>query len=230
MNSLDVKDLRVAVNNKEVIHNVSLTVEAGTIHALVGPNGSGKSSLAYAIAGHGEYIVAGGNILLDGNSVVGLTPEARAKQGLFLSFQEPPVVGGVALRSFLRTIGSNVEDALPKLKLEDSFLSRYLNDGFSGGEKKKSEVLQLLARKPKIAILDELDTGLDTDAFQGVIGLLKTIVQAGTGLLVISHSTRLFKELVPDQVHVLVDGRIVREGNAEILEAIAKNGYGQFQE
>jgi len=201
---------------------------------LMGPNGSGKTSLAYAIAGHPSYVVTSGTARLGHADLVALKPEERAAAGLFLSFQEPPEVGGVSMQTFLTTIADApmTQDAfgplLAQLRIDASFLTRFLNDGFSGGEKKKSELLQCIARRPKIAILDEIDAGLDVDALTAVVEMLREAVARGAGLLVISHSPRLFRMMAPDRVMVLGCGRITGQGGSELLDTIEERGYGAF--
>ncbi|MBI4224937.1 MAG: Fe-S cluster assembly ATPase SufC [Candidatus Sungbacteria bacterium] len=233
---LEIHELLVSVEERSIAGPVSLAIGAGEIHALMGPNGSGKSSLAYAIAGHPEYHITNGSAALDDINLLELSPEKRAEAGLFLSFQEPPEVGGVSMSTFLQMIASVHEDSpkdfksiLPDIGLHDNFLQRFLNEGFSGGEKKKSELLQLIARKPKIAICDEIDSGLDLDALKSVAEILRGEAKRGTGLLLISHSPRLFELLPPDFVHVLLKGRLVASGGTEILEKLERGGYKEFE-
>lgn len=234
--TLLIKNLAVAVEGREVVNDFSLAVRPGEIHALLGPNGSGKSSLASAVAGHPAYEVKKGSVILNGEDLLALKPEERAARGLFLSFQEPPEVGGVGLNTFLRVIASKearaetdgVKITLAALGLEDSFMSRFLNEGFSGGEKKKSEMLQLLARKPKIAILDEIDTGLDIDALSGMVGLLRRAADEGAGLLLISHAFPLFEKLRPDFVHILLGGSVAASGGPEIIDKLKATSYSAF--
>lgn len=236
MNNLVIKNLAVVVEGREVVKDFSIEIKPGEIHALLGPNGSGKSSVAYALAGHPTYEVKQGSAVLGGENLLSLPPEERARKGLFLSFQEPPEVGGVGLSTFLRVIsapetgngGGKHAVVLPALGLDRSFLSRFLNEGFSGGEKKKSEMLQLLARRPKIAILDEIDTGLDRDALSGVVGLLRQAADEGAGLLLISHALPLFEKLRPDFIHVLLGGMVAASGGAEIIGQLEANGYSPF--
>jgi len=224
-----------------VVENVSLHVRSGEIHALMGPNGSGKSSLAYAIAGHPEYAVVNGSIRLGEKDLLPLKPEERAEAGLFLSFQEPPEIGGVSMRTFLKVItppskrlevephnDAGSTSIVAKLGLQATFLSRFLNEGFSGGEKKKSELLQFLARKPKIAIFDEIDSGLDVDSVAAVAQILKDAATEGTGMLIISHTPRLFERLSPTRVHVLLAGRIVASGDNGMLKMVEAQGYSAF--
>lgn len=245
-NSLTIKNLSVAAGDKKVVNDVNLEIRAGEIHALMGPNGSGKSSLAYAIAGHPEYKVTGGKILLGDINLLQLPPEERAKAGLFLSFQEPPEVGGVSMSIFLKTIAgkeSSIKNqvlrnfatendisssVLSKLGLQDAFLQRFLNEGFSGGEKKKSEILQFLARKPRFAIFDEIDSGLDVDSLQVIADTIKRSADKGTGVLLISHAPRLFSRIIPNMVHVLMDGQIAVSGGMEVIAYLENSGYAVY--
>lgn len=230
-----IKNLTVSVSAKAVVQDFSLTINSGEIHALMGPNGSGKSSLAYAIAGHSEYQITNGGVTLDGMDITKLSPEKRAEAGIFLSFQEPPEVGGVSMHTFLQMIAPkgirkpiDPKSTLEELGLQDNFLQRFLNEGFSGGEKKKSELLQLIARKPKIAICDEIDSGLDLDALKAVARVLKQQARQGAGLLLISHSPRLFELIEPNFAHILSQRQLVASGGCEILEILAKKGYCAF--
>lgn len=236
MQLLDIRDVMVSVNGKKVVDDFSLSVHAGEIHALMGPNGSGKSSLAYAIAGHPEYQITNGSAMLNGADLLALSPEKRAQAGIFLSFQEPPEVGGVSMSTFLQMIATSFEgdkkdfkSMLPEIGLHDNFLQRFLNEGFSGGEKKKSELLQLIARKPKIAICDEIDSGLDLDALESVARILRGEAERGAGLLLISHSPRLFELLKPDFMHVLLKGKLVASSGKEILQKLEDGGYKEFE-
>lgn len=257
---LSIKNLTVNVGEREVVRDFSLIIRPKEIHALMGPNGSGKSSLAYAIAGHPEYHIMHGSVMLDSINLLELSPEKRAEAGLFLSFQEPPEVGGVSMSTFLQMISvihsmghadppvggeasqtqtnnkdeilhsvqDDVKSILPEIGLHDDFLQRFLNEGFSGGEKKKSELLQLIARKPKIAICDEIDSGLDLDALKSVAKILRSEAERGAGLLLISHSPRLFELLPPDFVHVLLKGKLVASGGDELLDTLTEKGYKAF--
>ncbi len=251
---LKIKQLHVSVEGKPVVHGVDLSVEGGEVHALMGPNGSGKSSLAYAVMGHPSYCVTKGSLTFQGKNLLTLKPEQRARLGIFLSFQEPPEVGGVALGTFLRTIAKKqpglpdidpLKDAAgrrlqmkesafamqrikaisPALGLTENFFDRALNEGFSGGEKKKSEILQMLALKPKLAIIDEIDSGLDFDSLKTITAALKKAVKDSMGLVLISHYTRIFKTLKPKFVHVLCDGRMLVGGGASLLKKLDVTGY-----
>lgn len=232
---LDIKKLAVSIEGKKVVHDVSFSIRAGEIHALMGPNGSGKSSLAYAIAGNPEYVVTHGSITLDGMTLLELPPEKRAEMGLFLSFQEPPEIGGVGMGMFMDIIKKKEKEpeerkeALAQLHLGEEFLTRSLNEGFSGGEKKKSEILQFLTRRPKFAIFDEIDSGLDVDSIRAVSDILQDAAKKDkVGIVVISHSPRLFEKLIPDRVYIMKEGRIVARGGKEIIGALEKNGYGVY--
>lgn len=235
MRSLNIENLAIHIGEKEVVRDFSFVIRSKEIHALMGPNGSGKSSLAYAIAGHPEYRITKGSVMLDRVNLLELSPEKRAETGLFLSFQEPPEVGGVSMSTFLHMIASSGEESPKDFKniflqigLHDNFLQRFLNEGFSGGEKKKSELLQLMARKPKIAICDEIDSGLDLDALKSVAHILRDEAERGAGLLLISHSPRLFELLPPDFVHVLLKGKLAASGGRELLGTLTKEGYKAF--
>lgn len=240
---LQIKDLRAGVGEKEILKGVNLTVRQGELHAIMGPNGSGKSTLSNVIMGHPKYAVYSGDILLNGESILGLRPDQRANRGLFLGFQYPVEVSGVGLGSFLRNIvnlkrkaegkgsimvgefQSMFREKIKALDLDESFATRQLNAGFSGGEKKRAEVLQMSVLKPSIAILDEPDSGLDVDALKSVA---KSILdQAGPelGILVITHYQRILAHLVPEHVHIMIDGRIVRSGGKELAKVVEERGY-----
>ena len=227
MESLIIENLTVEVGGREVVKNVSFRIGPGEITAIVGPNGSGKSSLAYAIMGHPEYRVLHGSVYLGAIDLLALLPEERACAGMFLSFQEPPEIGGVTVKSFLRAVGdaaSDYKSVLSGFRIDESFLSRFLNEGFSGGEKKKSEILQLLARRPKFATLDEIDTGLDIDSLSVIPEILRGLTCAGTGILVITHGTKFLDDLAPDRVSVMSEGAIVAGGGKDILSKL-KTGF-----
>lgn len=232
---LDVRNVSVAVDGKTVCEDISFAINKGEIHALMGPNGSGKSSLALALAGHPEYRITAGTAQGGEIDLVSLSPEARAAAGLFLSFQDPPEVGGVSMQTFLTMIAAQKRDAAVRaiaagktLGLAPDFFARFLNAGFSGGEKKKSELLQLVARKPAIAICDEIDSGLDVDALASAARMLGDIAAQGTGLLLISHAPRLFDLIAPQRAHVLIRGRMVATGGPELIAQIASRGYQSF--
>jgi Fe-S cluster assembly ATP-binding protein len=248
MSTLEIRDLHASVTDaageaREVLRGVNLTVSAGETHAIMGPNGSGKTTLAYAIAGHPRYQVTRGSITLDGEDVLKLSVDARARAGLFLAMQYPVEVPGVTVSNFLRTAVTAVRGEAPKLRqfvkelntnmaelaMDPAFAQRNLNEGFSGGEKKRHEILQLQLLDPKIAILDETDSGLDIDALRIVsAGINKFAEDREHGVLLITHYTRILQYVRPDYVHVFVGGRIVEEGGPELAEELEKNGYERF--
>ncbi|MCU1557892.1 MAG: sufC [Microbacteriaceae bacterium] len=247
MSVLEVKDLRVSVETeqgtKEILKGVDLVVNEGEIHAIMGPNGSGKSTLAYTIAGHPKYHVEGGTITLDGENVLAMTVDARARAGLFLAMQYPVEIPGVAVTNFLRTAktaidgvqpsirtwSKEVTEAMKNLRMDPSFKDRNVNEGFSGGEKKRNEILQLELLKPKFAILDETDSGLDVDALKIVSeGVNRAKANTGLGVLLITHYTRILRYITPDFVHVFVDGRIAEQGGPELADRLENEGYDRF--
>ena len=239
---LEIKNLHVEFKDKEILKGVNLTLEPGKVHALMGPNGSGKSTLAHVLAGDPRYNVVSGKILLNGKDITKSNPNERAKLGLFLSFQNPVEIEGVKLSTFLRQAYNSLNkkklsilefnELLNKkaeeLKIPKEFLSRYLNKGFSGGEKKKAEILQLLVLNPKIAILDEVDSGTDVDALKIVARAINKINKStGMTILIITHYNRILKYLKPDKVFVMIDGKVVKEGNnSHLAEEIDERGYG----
>ena len=237
---LKIKNLTVNIDKKEVIKNLSLRLQKGKIHALAGPNGSGKTSLCFSIMGHPDYKISGGEILLDNENITPLSTEEKAKLGIFLSFQEPPEISGVGVYSFLMTMIAKqgqkhafaalneAKEIVRSLGLEQSFLDRNLNEGFSGGEKKKCELLQLAISEPQVAILDEIDAGLDADALKTAVKIIKKAAENGTAVLIISHSPRIFKMLKPDFAHIMIDGKIVKSGDAKLLKQI-ENGYQKIK-
>src|SRR3990172_5522132 len=235
--ALEVHNLKVSIGEKEVLRGLDLTIGSGEIHALMGPNGSGKSPLALALAGHPGYSVSG-QILLDRRELSSLPPEKRFRAGLFLAFQYPIGIEGVSLFNFIKTakkgsaameILSLLNDVLPKVGLEESFLRRTVNLDLSGGEKKRSEVLQALALKPKFAIFDEIDSGLDVDALKMIAASIRLLADEGTGVLIITHYQRILKYLDPNYVHVLIDGKIAATGGEELAERLEKDGYKSFR-
>ncbi|MBK8447911.1 MAG: Fe-S cluster assembly ATPase SufC [Micropruina sp.] len=247
MSTLTIDDLRVEVATetgpKEILKGVNLTVSSGEVHAIMGPNGSGKSTLAYAIAGHPKYTVTGGSVTLDGVELTKLTVDERARAGLFLAMQYPIEVPGVSVANFLRTAKTalsgeapkvrtwvkEVNAALDRLGLDPAFSARSLNEGFSGGEKKRNEIVQLELLNPKFAILDETDSGLDIDALRIVSeGVNRFAAQGDRGVLLITHYTRILNYIKPDFVHVFVDGRIAEEGGPELAENLEIEGYERF--
>jgi Fe-S cluster assembly ATP-binding protein len=240
VSTLDIRDLTVNVDDTEILRGVTLTVQAGETHALMGPNGSGKSTLAYAIAGHPKYTVTGGTVTLDGADVLAMPVDERARAGLFLAMQYPVEVPGVSVSNFLRTSVTAIRGEAPKLRLwvkelkesmaalemDPSFAERNVNEGFSGGEKKRHEILQMALLKPKIAILDETDSGLDVDALRVVSSGVNRVAESGeTGTLLITHYTRILRYIAPGFVHVMFDGRIVEEGGPELAQVLEDKGY-----
>ncbi|MGW4370163.1 Fe-S cluster assembly ATPase SufC [Nocardia takedensis] len=250
MTTLEIKDLHVEVANPDesgepirILKGVDLTVRSGETHAIMGPNGSGKSTLSYAIAGHPKYTVTSGSITLDGEDVLEMSVDERARAGLFLAMQYPVEVPGVSMSNFLRTAATAVRGEAPKLRtwvkevkesmneleIDAAFAERSVNEGFSGGEKKRHEILQLGLLKPKIAILDETDSGLDVDALRIVSeGVNRYKERENGGVLLITHYTRILRYIQPQFVHVFVGGRIVAEGGAELAEELDANGYVRF--
>jgi len=235
MSVLEVRELHVQVGDKLILKGVDLRLEKGEIHALMGPNGSGKSTLALALAGHPDYRVIQGEVFLDGQSLLSLPPHERAKAGLFVAFQYPPEVEGVKLREFLRLacgvrghgfceFQKHFPQALSRLRLED-FRDRELNVGFSGGEKKRAELLQLYLLRPKVALLDEPDSGVDVDALRLIADVIEEMANAGTAVLLISHYPRLLDLLPVERVYVLFDGRIMEEGGPELARRIEEGGF-----
>lgn len=241
--SLNITNLKVKIEDKEILKGISLKVEAGEVVALMGPNGSGKSTLAYSLMGHPHYEVVGGNIDLDGNNLTEATPDERSKAGLFLALQYPVSIPGVSVReallAALRSRGEKVsalelkkriEAEASELAIGDDLLKRSLNDGFSGGEKKKMEILQMRILSPKFAILDETDSGLDIDALKIVAeGANYLASEKNTGILVITHYQRLLSYLKPNRVLVMKQGKIAKEGGMELVEELERTGYKQYE-
>ncbi len=248
---LIVRDLHVAVEGKEILKGLSLEVSKGQIHALMGPNGSGKSTFANTLMGHPRYEVTGGDILFQGDSVLGLEPDERSRRGLFMAFQYPVAIPGVTVANFLRTAlnarlqaghegngtvphrkGINpkefralLRDSMAKLRMDESFATRYLNDGFSGGEKKRAEILQMALLKPQIAVMDETDSGLDIDALKIVSEGVNTLAGPELGVLVITHYNRILNYIKPQFVHVMIDGRIAMSGGPGLALELEGKGY-----
>ncbi len=242
---LEIRDLAAAVDEKPILHDVTLSVPVGEIHAVMGPNGSGKSTLAYVLAGHAGYTVSNGEVTFDGRDLLAMAPEARAAAGLFLAFQAPIELPGVGNANFMRIAlnaqrrarGEEELDAVQFLKLArqatkalsmpDEMLKRNVNVGFSGGERKRNEVLQMTLLRPRFAILDETDSGLDIDALKIVAAGVNSLRGPGFSALIITHHQRLLDHIVPDRVHVLADGRIARSGGPELARALEAHGYTQ---
>ncbi|MBA3735607.1 MAG: Fe-S cluster assembly ATPase SufC [Actinobacteria bacterium] len=248
---LELKNLHVALEDgTEIVKGVDLAIDPNEVHAVMGPNGSGKSTLAYALMGHPAYRITQGDVLLDGESILELEADERAQRGLFLAFQYPHAVPGVTVTSFLRSAINAIrkaknggeDDPIPipefrkeifaqmdRLKVSRELASRYLNDGFSGGEKKRVEILQMAMLKPRIAVLDETDSGLDIDALRVVAGGVKELVGPEMGALVITHYQRILDYITPDFVHVFSDGRIVEEGGPELAHKLEAEGYERYE-
>ena len=237
--SLRIARLQAAVETKEIIHDLSLTIEPGTVHALMGPNGSGKSTLANALMGHPKYVVTGGTVELDGQDITALPPDKKAKAGLFLSPQYPPEIAGVSVASFLRLAASAARGAMlnpiefqkelyaamDALHIDRSFAIRHLNVGFSGGEKKRLEILQLMLLHPTYAVLDETDSGLDVDALKTVADGINRFRGAARGVLLITHYNRILEYVRPDYVHIMKEGKIIQSGGKDLATEVEKNGY-----
>ncbi len=250
MTALEIRNLYVSVNDKEIIRDFNLTMRQGEIHALMGPNGTGKSTLAYAIMGHPRYQITSGDVLIDGESILGLSSDERAHKGIFLAFQYPVSIPGVSLANFLRVAVNarnkalNPEDKgisvvkfrqllkskMDLLKMDYQFAGRYLNEGFSGGEKKRAEILQMAMLEPRFAVLDETDSGLDIDALRIVSEGVNTLAQGHIGVLVITHYQRMLNYINPDYVHIMYGGRIVESGKAELALRLEEQGYDWIRE
>jgi len=247
MSTLEIKNLHVSAitdqGNKQILNGIDLTVRSGEIHAIMGPNGSGKSTLAYSVAGHPKYEVTEGEILLDGENVLEMSVDERARAGLFLAMQYPVEVPGVSVSNFLRTAKTAISGEAPKLRewvgelktamgnlrMDQDFTERNVNEGFSGGEKKRHEILQLELLKPKIAILDETDSGLDVDALRIVSeGVNRAHDNNNLGVLLITHYTRILNYIKPDFVHVFVNGKLAEQGGAELAARLENEGYDRY--
>lgn len=247
MSTLEIRNLQVSVETpegaKEILRGVDLTINSGETHAIMGPNGSGKSTLAYSIAGHPRYEVTGGEVLLDGEDVLEMSVDERARAGLFLAMQYPVEVPGVTVSNFLRTAKTaldgeapplrtwikDVREAMDGLRMDSSFAERDVNEGFSGGEKKRHEILQMQLLNPKFAILDETDSGLDVDALRVVSeGVNKARKSTDVGVLLITHYTRILNYIKPDHVHVFVNGRVAEQGGPELAARLEEEGYDRF--
>ncbi|CAB4730715.1 MAG: Fe-S cluster assembly ATPase SufC [Actinobacteria bacterium] len=247
MSTLDIKGLQVSVATEtgftEILKGVDLTIKSGETHAIMGPNGSGKSTLAYSIAGHPKYTITGGSVTLDGVDVLAMSVDERAKAGLFLAMQYPVEVPGVSVTNFLRTAATairgeapkvrtwvgEVKEAMKSLNMDPNFAERNVNEGFSGGEKKRHEILQLELLKPKFAILDETDSGLDVDALRIVSeGVNRVKGNSDLGIMLITHYTRILRYIKPDFVHVFAAGKIVEEGGPELADKLEEKGYAEY--
>lgn len=250
MSQLEIKNLHVSIEDKEILKGLSLTINQGEIHAIMGPNGTGKSTLAYTLMGHPNYKVTEGEIIFKEQNVLELEPDERSRAGIFLAFQYPVAIPGVTVANFLRTAlnarrrAANPEDKgmpilefrkmlkekMDTLKMDHAFAGRYLNDGFSGGEKKRAEILQMAALKPEIAILDETDSGLDIDALRIVSEGVNALAGPDLGVLVITHYQRLLNYIKPNFVHIMLDGRIVESGGADLALHLEEQGYDWVRE
>ena len=247
MSVLEIKNLQVSVvtdgGDKEILRGVDLTICSGETHAIMGPNGSGKSTLAYSIAGHPKYLITGGSVTLDGADVLEMSVDERAKAGLFLAMQYPVEVPAVSVSNFLRTAVTairgeapkvrtwvgEVKEAMASLNIDTAFSERNVNEGFSGGEKKRHEILQMELLKPKIAILDETDSGLDVDALRIVSeGVNRVKANSDLGVMLITHYTRILRYIKPDFVHVFANGKIVEEGGPELADKLEEKGYAEY--
>jgi len=247
MSVLEIRDLHVTVETEAgetpILNGVTLTISTGETHAIMGPNGSGKSTLAYTIAGHPKYTVTSGSITFDGQDVLEMSVDERARAGLFLAMQYPVEIPGITVTNFLRTAKTaidgeapairtwmkDVRTAMADLRMDEKFSQRNVNEGFSGGEKKRHEILQLELLKPKIAVLDETDSGLDVDALKIVSeGVNRAKAQTGMGVLLITHYTRILRYIQPDHVHVMINGRVVEEGGPELAARLEEEGYDRF--
>ena len=241
MNALEIKDLHVSIGDKPIVKGLSLTIQQGEVHALMGPNGTGKSTLSKAIAGHPDYKITGGDVLIDGQSILGMEPDERARAGIFLAFQYPSDIPGVTIANFIRAAlqarlgeGEDLDASgyykqlyaqMDLLKVDRKFTARAVNDGFSGGEKKRCEILQMAMLKPKFAFMDETDSGLDIDALRIVAEGVEHMRGPNLGVLLITHYQRLLNYIVPDFVHVMYDGRIVKSGDKSLALELEAKGY-----
>ncbi|GAB4522398.1 MAG: Fe-S cluster assembly ATPase SufC [Anaerolineales bacterium] len=250
MSNLEIRDLHVAIEGKEIIKGLNLTIEQGKVHAIMGPNGTGKSTLAYTLMGHPKYEVTGGEVLFRGQNILELEPDERSHLGIFLAFQYPVAIPGVTVANFLRMAlnarrkAQNPEDkgvSIPEfrrllkakmdlLEMDHAFAGRYLNDGFSGGEKKRAEILQMAVLEPQIAILDETDSGLDIDALRIVSEGVNALRGENLGVLLITHYQRILNYIQPDYVHVMMEGHIVESGGPELALHLEEHGYNWLRE
>lgn len=236
---LEIKNLHVEIEGKEILKGVNLILEKGKVHALMGPNGSGKSTLANVIMGNPKYKVTQGKILLNKEDITNLSPDARAKKGIFLSFQYPSEISGITIMNFLRTVLNArsekkisvfefqkfLKEKLKLLKIDESFAERYLNAGFSGGEKKKSEILQLAVLDPSVALLDETDSGLDIDALKTIAEGINAVMDKNKEILIITHYKRILEYIRPDKISIMINGKIVLEGGKELVDQLEAKGY-----
>lgn len=239
---LKIKGLKVSADGKNILNGLDLNINNGEVHVIMGPNGAGKSTLGYSIMGHPKYTIEEGSICFEGEDITYEKPDVRAKKGIFLSFQNPEELAGVSLESFIRTSKTAIErkplrviayrkelsKTMEGLGMDREYADRYLNVGFSGGEKKKSEILQMLMLNPKLAILDETDSGLDVDAVKIVSQGVKAFKNKNNSLLIITHNTKILEYLEVDYVHILVEGKLVKTGNASLIDEVNKNGFKEL--
>jgi Fe-S cluster assembly ATP-binding protein len=241
MSQLEIKDLHISIGDKPIVKGLTLTIKQGEVHAIMGPNGTGKSTLSKAIAGHPDYTITSGDVLMDGQSILGMEVDERARAGLFLAFQYPSEIPGVSIANFLRAAvqarmaeGEELDatayykrlySKMDMLKIDRKFTSRSVNEGFSGGEKKRCEILQMAMLEPKFSVMDETDSGLDIDALRIVSEGVNTLRGPGLGILLITHYQRLLNYIVPDYVHVMYDGRIVKSGDKTLALELEAKGY-----
>src|SRR5512138_1543336 len=250
MSQLEIRNLHVSIEDKEILKGLDLTVEQGKVHAIMGPNGTGKSTLAYTLMGHPSYTVTEGEVIFKGQNILELEPDERSRLGLFLAFQYPVAIPGVTVANFLRTalnarrravnpedkgmpipeFRKMLKDKMSMLKMDQAFAGRYLNDGFSGGEKKRAEILQMATLKPEIAILDETDSGLDIDALRVVADGVNALTGPDMGVIVITHYQRLLNYIKPQFVHVMMGGRIVESGGPDLALSLEEHGYDWIRE
>ena len=244
MSQLEIKDLHISIGDKPIVKGLTLTIKQGEVHAIMGPNGTGKSTLAKAIAGHPDYTITSGEVLLDGVSVLEMEPDERARAGLFLAFQYPSEIPGVSIANFLRAAvqarmaeGEELDatayykrlySKMDLLKIDRKFTSRSVNEGFSGGEKKRCEILQMAMLEPKIALMDETDSGLDIDALRIVADGVNTLRNGPLGIMLITHYQRLLDYIVPDTVHVLYKGQVIKSGDKALAHELEANGYADI--
>lgn len=241
---LRIEDLSAGTEDVEILKNINLRVNAGEVHVIMGPNGSGKTTLANVIMNNPAYEVSGGRIFMEGEDISDLSTDKRARKGIFMTFQTPMEVSGISVENFLRTAKSSMEDAnisilqfnkelkgeMDKLSMDYSYASRYLNEGFSGGEMKKNEILQMLMLNPKVAILDETDSGLDVDATKIVSNGIERFLNEDNAVIIITHHRELIREIVPDYVHILLNGEIVKEGGMELVDRVESEGFNWVRE
>jgi len=250
MSELEIRNLHAGIEGKEILNGVNLTVRQGEVHALMGPNGTGKSTLAYVLMGHPKYEISEGEVIFGGQNILELDPDVRSRMGLFLAFQYPVAIPGVSVANFLRTAVNSrrkaenpddkgipipefrnmLKEKMDMLKMDHAFAGRYLNEGFSGGEKKRAEILQMAALQPEIAILDETDSGLDIDALRIVSDGVNALRGADLGVLVITHYQRILNYIKPDYVHIMLGGKIVESGGPELALTLEEQGYDWLRE